>query len=101
MKPDVSSKVNGCFFLVLLCFFIIPGILYLVWAGTQTELTCPRCKAKDQAIPLDSPEARKRLDEDRSATAPSVRDECPCPWCAEPILRAAKICKHCKRDIAA
>lgn len=23
----------------------------------------------------------------------------PCPYCAEPIMRAAKVCKHCGRDI--
>ena len=23
----------------------------------------------------------------------------PCPHCAEPIMRAAKVCKHCGRDI--
>ena len=28
-------------------------------------------------------------------TADSIRDEVPCPDCAEPILRAAKKCKHC------
>lgn len=24
----------------------------------------------------------------------------PCPHCAEPVLKAAKVCPHCKRDIA-
>ena len=28
-----------------------------------------------------------------------VRQERSCPWCAETILVAAKICKHCGRDV--
>jgi hypothetical protein len=27
------------------------------------------------------------------------RKERPCPWCAEQILVAAKVCKHCGRDV--
>ena len=33
-----------------------------------------------------------------SATAP-VRDERECPFCAELILKKAKVCKHCNRDV--
>ena len=29
----------------------------------------------------------------------SQRDERECPWCAEKILVAAKVCKHCNRDV--
>lgn len=30
----------------------------------------------------------------------SVRIERECPYCAEPILARAKVCKHCGRDVA-
>lgn len=32
--------------------------------------------------------------------APSAaRDERECPWCAEPILAKARVCKHCGREV--
>jgi hypothetical protein len=31
--------------------------------------------------------------------ATSSRDERDCPFCAEPILKKAKVCKHCRRDV--
>jgi len=34
-------------------------------------------------------------------TPPSIRTERPCPWCAEQILVAAIVCKHCGRDVPA
>jgi hypothetical protein len=30
---------------------------------------------------------------------PPVREERECPFCAEPILKKAKVCKHCGRDV--
>ena len=98
VRPRVTSKLNGCFFIVLLFFFVIPGILYLVWAGTQRVYTCPKCNAQNTLVPLTSPEGRKS----RSVGLPaSTRQERECPWCAETILAAAKVCKHCGRDIPA
>ena len=31
--------------------------------------------------------------------AMTIRDERECPFCAEPILKKAKVCKHCRRDV--
>jgi hypothetical protein len=28
-----------------------------------------------------------------------VREERDCPFCAEPILKKARVCKHCRRDV--
>jgi hypothetical protein len=28
-----------------------------------------------------------------------VREERECPFCAEPILKKARVCKHCRRDV--
>lgn len=37
----------------------------------------------------------------RAGGAPAAsQDTRPCPWCAEPIKRAAKICRFCGRDVA-
>jgi len=103
VRPVVSSKLNGCFLIVLLFFFIIPGVLYFFWAGTQKVMTCPKCKAQNAMVPLNSPEAQRILGAPTPASqsAPaSSRVERSCPWCAEPILIAAKVCKHCGRDVA-
>ena len=34
-----------------------------------------------------------------SGLATSTREERECPFCAEPILKKAKVCKHCRRDV--
>jgi membrane associated rhomboid family serine protease len=33
------------------------------------------------------------------AGTPAARDERDCPWCSERVLRRARVCKHCGRDI--
>src|SRR4051812_13272076 len=50
VSPIEASKLNGCFLIVLLLCFLVPGILYLVWAGTQTVRTCPRCNAQNNFV---------------------------------------------------
>ncbi len=101
VRPRVTSKLNGCFFIVLLCFFIVPGLLYLVWAGTQRVYSCPKCKAQNTMVPLSAPEAQRLLAEREAEPSKggAARAERPCPSCAEPILIAAKVCKHCGRDV--
>jgi hypothetical protein len=100
VRPQASSKLNGCFFVVLLFFFVIPGILYLFWAGAQRVYTCPKCKAQNCFVPLDSPEAQRvRAGLSTEGQTQSGRIERACPWCAEPILAAARVCKHCGRDV--
>ena len=36
---------------------------------------------------------------DEANAALSGRDERDCPFCAEPILKKARVCKHCGRDV--
>lgn len=98
VRPSVSSKVNGCFLIVLLFFFLVPGILYLVWAGTQRIYSCPKCGLQDTLIPLGAPEAQRLLSQ-KAIELSDGRAERACPWCAEPILVAAKVCKHCGREV--
>ena len=33
------------------------------------------------------------------AAAVPLREERDCPFCAEPILKKARVCKHCRRDV--
>lgn len=54
--------------------------------------TCPTC----QSIYPDESESCPR---DGSPLAPGFRDERECPFCAELILKKARVCKHCGRDV--
>ena len=36
---------------------------------------------------------------DAATAAPGGREERDCPYCAEPILKKARVCKHCGRDV--
>jgi hypothetical protein len=101
----LHNQSYGCFLVVLLLCFIIPGILYWVWAGTQTVFICPHCKAQNNFAPRDSPEGKRLASAGAQLTAQQVpsevqRRERPCPWCAEPILVEAKFCKHCQKEVA-
>ena len=44
--------------LILLFFFIIPGLLYEVWRSNNRKLVCSKCGSTD-VIPFDSPRALK------------------------------------------
>lgn len=54
--------------------------------------TCPVC----QKTYSDEIESCPR---DGSRLAPEFRDEHECPYCAERILKKARVCKHCGRDV--
>lgn len=41
----------------------------------------------------------KQIAEAARAPEHDSRQERECPYCAEPILRKAKVCKHCGRDV--
>jgi hypothetical protein len=45
---------------VLLCCFILPGILYFIWYFGAGYWGCPRCQA-EEIVPVDSPVARQAL----------------------------------------
>lgn len=96
-KPIMESKQNGCFAFVLLCCFIIPGILYVLFTQGKRKV-CPKCKSVNTMIPIDAPQARIITGQVAAASA-SVRDERACPFCAEPILVQARVCKHCGHDV--
>jgi len=81
--------------IVGLLFYVIPGLVFIAWGWDKYK--CPSCGALAKNTP------------DLGAAAPvtsilhvppSTRDERTCPWCAEQILVAAKVCKHCGRDVA-
>ena len=92
-KPVMKSNQNGCFAIVLLLCFIIPGILYILFTSKQ-KAYCPKCNGLETMIPVDAPRAVAFRHAEES-----IRHERACPFCAEPILVQARVCKHCGRDL--
>lgn len=54
--------------------------------------TCPACQ---QTFTDDI----KSCPRDSSSLVPEIRDEQECPYCAELILKKARVCKHCGREV--
>ena len=50
--------------------------------------------------PATAGEMADSIDAPSGSGAPATRSERDCPFCAERILSAAKVCKHCKRDVS-
>ncbi len=70
----------------LLCLGLLPGLIYMVWRRTNPKSNCcPKCGVSGMSPP-------------KIARAFAV-DEKACPECAEPILKAAKKCKHCGASV--
>lgn len=76
-------------FLVILglLFWVIPGVIFMAWAWGKFK--CPNCGALDKS-------AAASVNVQQHTVA---RDERECPWCAETILVAAKVCKHCGKEV--
>lgn len=76
-------KGNGWIEIILWLAYVIPGVIYSIWRRTGEKTVCLYCK-KDKLVPV------------KSDSHSGLRD---CEWCAEPIKREAKICKHCKKEV--
>lgn len=68
--------------IVLLCIYVIPGLIFIWWGWGKYR--CPNCGALG-----------KNVITDKNAAA----SEKLCPFCAETIKRDAIVCKHCGRDL--
>ena len=54
--PSLRRKGSGAMQIVLLLFFVVPGILYWMWRQTARPEVCPTCR-QPGLIPADSPRA--------------------------------------------
>lgn len=104
--------MNGTVFIVvLLGILIVVAIrMFMNRAAAQRVAHEARLKAMAQSYLVA---AKKKQAADAAAAAraaaaaaenpvaPStpMRDERDCPFCAEPILKKARVCKHCGRDV--
>lgn len=89
--PGVGYMYIGRVFLGLICFFIMGTVLLFSMATVVLAVPvwffCQFIMAIDM-ISLNSSRNRKQL---KSMTK--------CPSCAELVLKEAKVCKHCSRDL--
>ena len=61
-QPKLGVKGNGLIEIILWLFFIVPGIIYSIWRRSGQKNVCVKCKS-DQVIPIDTPRAKKILEE--------------------------------------
>lgn len=47
VDPVKAKKGSVLILLILLLFFIIPGLIYLIWMLTNRDNVCPKCKSHD------------------------------------------------------
>ena len=88
-EPERSNRGHVLISLLLLCTFIIPGIIYIVWRRSDPHLRCERCGSID-TVAHNSPYAAQLLN-DRITPETHVR----CPDCKELVRHDAIRCKHC------
>jgi ribosomal protein S27AE len=46
--------------LILLCFYILPGLVYEIWRCSKGRVKCPSC-GQSAMIPADSPMAKLHI----------------------------------------
>lgn len=83
---------------------------HYVYSAIQERERLHRLRSPDAALLLGTAEASEASWLDAGARSPraelvagrvSERVERACPFCAEPILAAARLCKHCRSDVSA
>ena len=82
------------------------GTIVVVGTGGSTEpfrnIASPLEFRRQVQAQITSDDERDRGSPPQAATASQpARDERECPWCAELILRKARVCKHCGREVEA
>lgn len=73
---------------VLLGWILLPWIGALIWA-----------LSRNRAVELMQANSRSSTESARPLTSAISEQERTCPFCAETIKAAAKICKHCRSEL--
>jgi hypothetical protein len=66
-------------------------------AMAQVHLAAARKKKAAEAASASRAAAAQAVE---TPSVTPLREERDCPFCAEPILKRAKVCKHCGRDVS-
>jgi len=75
--------------LVLLFFWLIPGIIHIIWRRTGLRDSCVKC-GSTEVVARNSPEGERLL-----ALSDMSETHVKCPDCRELVFRDASKCKHC------
>jgi hypothetical protein len=78
-----TTVSTGAALLMIFFLFVLPGVLAI---GKGQRMIEREEREWIASLPPSPP-------------TPAPRLERPCPWCAEPILVDAVVCKHCGRDV--
>ena len=99
-STDVPEVSGGIAMVIVAAIFIFPG-LRMAYRGHKLL-------QGDATVALRAADVARKVERDQCAepefsiavpTAQQLRIERPCPYCAEPILAQAIVCKHCGRDV--
>lgn len=89
--------------IVLLVGVVLATRLFMKRAAAQRAAHDARLRAMAQAtmnaMKKKAMQAAAAAEPAAVAAASPVREERECPYCAEWILKKARVCKHCGRDV--
>lgn len=86
-RGEPVKKMRGSIWitLILLCWVLVPGFIYMIWRRGGISMVCAKCGSAE-VIPADSP---------RALEIATLDSHVKCPDCRELVLRDARKCKHC------
>ena len=86
-EPKMETRGHFAIEVVLWLCFIVPGLIYSVWRLVSKHPVCASCGAA-VLVPTSSRAAGV-------VNSPALAALKNCPDCAEQVLAAARVCKHC------
>ncbi len=87
--PRQTLKGHWLISFILLCLYVVPGLIYMIWRRTGIKPACTVC-GSEQLVPPGSLGGQEHL-----ATRLTQGTHVKCPDCRELVLWDARRCKHC------